>query len=151
MLVWIALTTGIALTHQTLHSQYRTWSITGSVVYAVLNLDAVDTKNQSDVEGWGRRGFPVGPFASVKRPPFYSAGVSYRVDRESGISLRGSYWSRTVPTSYNDPYGSLLLDRGVASTDIILGIAYYPSVQPFLLEWYVQANLGLALVRPGKL
>jgi hypothetical protein len=147
MLVWIVLTAGIALTPQTLHSQYRKWSITGSVGYAVLNLDAVDNKNESDVEGWGRQGYPVGPFASVKRPLFYSTGVGYRVDREFGISLTASYWSRTVSTSYNDPYSSLLLDRGVASTDIVLGIAYYPSAQPFLLEWYIQANLGLAVAR----
>ena len=146
-LVWIVLTAGIALTPQTLHSQYRKWSIAGSVGYAVLNLDAVDNKNQSDVEGWGRQGFPIGPFASVKRPLFYSAGMVYRVDREFGISLTGSHWSKTVSTSYNDPYSSLLLDRGVASTDIVLAIAYYPSAQPFFLEWYVQANIGLAVAR----
>jgi len=128
-----------------LHSQYRKWSIAASIGYNRLNLDAVDEKNQADVDGWGNQGIPVGKFASVQRSPFYSAGVRYRYDREVAISLTASYWSKTVSSSYNGPDAALQLDRGVGSTDVVLGIAYYPTARPYFLEWYIQTSLGLVM------
>jgi len=145
--IWIVLLLGVASTPQMLHSQYRKWSITAAVGYNRLNLDAVDEKNQSDVDGWGNQGIPVGTFASVQRSPFYSAGVRYRYDREIAISLTASYWSKTVSSSYDGPDAVLHLDRGVGSTDVVLGIAYYPSARPYILEWYIQTSLGLAMAR----
>ena len=145
--IWIVLLLGVASTPQMLHSQHRKWSITASIGYNRLNLDAVDEKNQSDVDGWGNQGIPVGQFASVKRSPFYSAGVRYRYDREIAISLTASYWSKTVSSSYDGPDATLHLDRGVGSTDVVLGIAYYPPARPYFLEWYIQTSLGLAMAR----
>ena len=145
--IWIVLLLGVASTPQMLHSQYRKWSLMAAVGYNRLNLDAVDEKNQADVDGWGNQGIPVGTFASVRRSPFYSAGVSYRYNREFAISLTASYWSKTVSSSYDGPDAELHLDRGVGSTDVVLGIAYYPSVRPYFLEWYIQTNLGLAMAR----
>ena len=145
--IWIVLLLGVASTPQMLHSQYRKWSVTASIGYNRLNLDAVDEKNQSDVDGWGDQGIPAGQFASVRHSPFYSAGVSYRYDREFAISLTASYWSKTVSSSYDGPDAELHLDRGVGSTDVVLGIAYYPSARPYFLEWYIQTSLGLAIAR----
>jgi hypothetical protein len=143
--IWIMLLLGVACSPQMLHSQYQKWSIAASIGYNRLNLDAVDEKNQSDVEGWINQGIPVGRFASVKRSPFYSAGVSYRYDREIAISLTASHWSKTVSSSYDGPDAALQLDRGVGSTDVVLGIAYYPPTHPYFFEWYIQTSLGLAM------
>lgn len=147
ILVWAVLFLGIVSISQTLFGQSRKWSAGGSVGYAMLNLGAVDGKNQSDTEGWGRLGFPIGPFASIQRPIFYSASVSYRYNREFAVSLMGSYWWKIVYSSYNSLGAMLQLDRGVGSADIVAGIAYYPAAQPYFLQWYAQVNFGLAIAR----
>lgn len=143
--IWIVLLLGVVSSPRMLHSQYRKWSVTASIGHNRLNLDAVDENNQADAEGWGNQGFPVGQFASLKRSTFYSAGASYRHDREFAVSLTASYWSKTVSSSYDGPGTTLQLDRGVGSTDFVLGIAYYPSARPYFLEWYIQTSLGLAI------
>jgi hypothetical protein len=146
-LIWTILFLGVLSFPHTLHAQYRKWSVGAAFGYNQLNLNSVDEKNQSDVAGWARQGLFLGQLGSVKRSPFYSLGVSYRYDRDLGVSLTGSYWTKTVSSSYNGPDASLQLERGVGSTDIMLGISYYPSVRPFFLEWYVQTNLGVSLAR----
>jgi hypothetical protein len=146
-LIWTILFLGVISYPHTLHGQYRKWSVGASVGYNLLNLDAVDEKNQSDVQGWSRQGLLVGQLGSVKHSPFYSVCVSYRYDREFGVSLAGSYWTKTVSSSYNGPDASLQLERGVGSTDFVVGISYYPSARPVFLEWYVQTNLGVSLAR----
>ncbi len=144
-LIWTILFLGVVSSPQILHGQYRKWSIGAAVGYNQLNLDAVDEKNQSDVAGWARQGLLLGQLGSVKRSPFYSVGVSYRYDREFGVSLSGSYWTKTVSSSYHGPDAALELDRGVGCTGIVLGISYYPQAQPFFLEWYIQTNLGVSV------
>jgi hypothetical protein len=134
-------------TSQLLFSQYRKLSVTACAGYSTLNLGGVDEKNQSDVVGWAAQGIPVSQFASLKRSPFYSAGVSYRFEREFALSLSWSYWRKTVSSSYDGPDAKLRLDRGVGATDIVLGIAYYPGAQPYFLEWYFRANAGLEFAR----
>ena len=146
-LIWTILLLGVVSYPHTLHAQYRKWSVGATLGYNRLNLDAVDEKNQSDVEGWAKQGLLLGQLASVKQSPFYSAGVSYRFDRDFGFSFTGSYWSKTVSSSYNGSDATLQLERGVGSTDFVLGISYYPSSRPFFLEWYVQTNLGVSLAR----
>lgn len=145
--LWITLLLGVISYPYTLHAQYRKWSVGAALGYNQLNLDAVDEKNQSDVEGWTRQGLLLGQLGSVKRSPFYSVCVSYRYDREFGVSLAGSYWTKTVSSSYNGPDASLHLERGVGSTDFVVGITYYPPARPFFLEWYVQTSLGVSLAR----
>ena len=146
-LIWTTLFLGVLSFPHTLHGQYRKWSVEAALGYNQLNLDAVDEKNQSDVEGWAKQGLLLGQLGSVKRSPFYSVGVSYRYDRDFGVSLTGSYWTKTVSSSYNGPDASLQLERGVGSTDVALGISYFPSARPFFLEWYVQTNLGVSFAR----
>jgi hypothetical protein len=146
-LIWAILFLGVISYPHTLHGQYRKWSVGAALGYNQLNLDAVDEKNQSDVEGWARQGLLLGQLGSVKRSPFYSVGVSYRYDREFGVSLSGSYWTKTVSSSYYGPAATLQFERGVGSTDVMLGISYYPSSRPFFLEWYIQTNLGVSLAR----
>lgn len=144
-LIWTILILGVLSFPHPLHGQYRKWSVGASLGYNQLNLDAVDDKNQRDVVGWSGEGLLLGQFSSVKRSPFYSANVGYRYDREFGVSLTGSYWTKTVSSSYNGPDATLQLDRGVGSTDVMLGISYYPSARPFFFEWYVQTSLGLSI------
>jgi hypothetical protein len=128
-------------------AQDRTFSVTGSAGYGLLNLGAVDAKNASDVVGWTSLGFPLSNIASVKQSPFFSARMTYRYTRDFAISLYGSYFSKTVSSSYNGSDAVLKLDRSVGATDLYLGIVYYPAAQPYLFEWYLQANLGVILAR----
>jgi hypothetical protein len=146
-LIWTILFLGVLSFPATLHGQYQKWSVGAAIGYNQLNLDAVDEKNQADVEGWSRQGLILGQLGSVKRSPFYSVCVSYRYDREFGVSLAGSYWTKAVSSSYNGPDASLQLERGVGSTDVVLGIAYYPPARPFFLNWYIQTILGVSLAR----
>jgi hypothetical protein len=146
-IAWVMLFLGLVSAPGSLHGQYRKWSVQASVGYNQLSLDAVDEKNQSDAAGWARQGLVVGPLASVKQSPFYSVGISFRVDRDYGISLTVSSWSKTVSTSYNGPDANLKLERGVGTTDIAAGISYYPSTRPYFLEWYVQTNIGVSFAR----
>ena len=132
---------------QTLYGQYRKWSIDASAGINLLNLDAVDQKNQQDVEGWGKQGYPVGTLGSVKQSPVYSIAVGYRYDRDFAVVLSGSSWSKTVSSSSSDADATLRLERGVGSTDIGFGISYYPTARPFFLEWYVQTNLAMTMAR----
>ena len=143
-LIWTILFLGVISYPHTLLAQYRKWSVGAAVGYNQLNLDAVDEKNQSDVDGWTRQGLVLGQFGSVKRSPLYSICVSYRYDRDFGISLNGSYWTKTVSASYNGPEATLQLERGVGSTDVVVGISYYPSSRPYFLEWYIETNLGVS-------
>jgi hypothetical protein len=146
-LIWTVFILGVVAYPQTLHGQYRKWSVSAAIGYNQLNLDAVDQKNQADVDGWARQGLFLEQLGSVKHSPFYSLGVSYRYDRDFGFSLSGSYWFKTVSSSYNGADATLQLERGVGSTDILLGISYYPSTRPRILEWYIQTNLGLSMAR----
>jgi hypothetical protein len=41
----------------------------------------------------------------------------------------------------------LQLERSVGATDLSLGVAYYPAVQPYFFQWYLQVNLGVILAR----
>ncbi len=138
---------GVVFIPQTLFGQYQKWSLSASAGLNRLNLSAVDNKNASDVAGWVNQGIPVGDFASVKTSPFYSAGVRYRSDREFALSLSGTYWNKTVSSSYDGPDASLHLDRGVGSTDIMFGVNYYPTAQPLQFEWYLQGNVDLTMAR----
>ena len=146
-LIWAILFLGVISYPEILHGQYRKWSVGAAVGYNQLNLDAVDEKNQLDVEGWARQGLLLGQLGSVKRSPLYSLCVSYRYDRDFGVSLNGSYWTKTVTSSYNGPDATLQLERGVGSTDVVVGISYYPSSHPYFLEWYIETNLGVSLAR----
>ena len=130
-----------------MRGQDRTFSISGSVGYSILNLSAVDEKNASDVVGWGNFGIPIGGFASEKQSPFLSGCLTYRYSRDFSVSLNGSYFSKTVSSLYNGSDAVLQLDRGVSATDLSLGIAYYPAAQSYLLEWYLQVNFGIFLAR----
>jgi hypothetical protein len=146
-IVWTLFLLGVLSAPQMLHSQYRKWSVGASVGYNQLRLDAVDDKNQIDVAGWTRQGFMIGPLASVKQSPFYSVSISYRYDREYGFSCSGSYWSKTVSTSYNGPDANLRLERGVGTTDFVFGISYFPSARPYFLDWYIQTNIGITFAQ----
>jgi hypothetical protein len=137
----------IGVIHQSSLSQERTFSITGSAGYSVLGLSAVDEKNASDVTGWGALGIPVSNFASVKQSPFVSGRMSYRFSRELGFSVYGSYFSKSVSSSYEGTDAMLHLDRTVGATDLSLGVAYYPASQPYFLQWYLQVNLGVIMAR----
>jgi hypothetical protein len=128
-------------------SQDRTFSITGSAGYSLLSLGAVDAKNASDVVGWNALGIPVNDFASLKQSPFFSGRATYRYTRDFALSLHGSYFSKTVSSSYSGPDAVLQLDRSVSATDLMLGVAYYPDLQPYLFQWYLQANVGVILAR----
>ena len=143
-LVWAILVLGVVSLPQMLHGQYRKWSVGASAGYNVLALDAVDEKNQADADGWTRQGYSVGKLSSVKNSPFYALSVTYRYDREFGISLVGSRWSKTVSSAYEGPDATLHLERGVGATNVELGISYYPSARPYFLEWYIQTNMGIA-------
>jgi hypothetical protein len=146
-LIRTILVLGVLSSPHTLYGQYRKFSISAAAGYNLLNLGAVEEKNQSDVAGWAKQGLLLGQFESVKRSPVYSATVSYRLDRELGVSLTGSYWTKTVSASYDGPDASLQLERGVGSTDVVLGISYYPPVRPFFLDWYVQSTVGVSFGR----
>lgn len=113
----------------------------------MLHLNGVDAKNQSDIEGWNAQGIPVGPLESLKQSPFYTAGISYRFDREYALSLTSLYWSKTVSSSYSGTDATLQVDRGVSSTDIALGILYYPANQSSFFEWDIRTNIGLTMAR----
>ena len=143
----VVLVVAVGVCPQTLSGQYRKLSVIASVGYSSLNLSSVDSKNQSDVDGWAAQGIPVSQFSSLKQSPFYKAGVSYRLEREFGFSLTWSYWRKSVSASYNGTDASLLLKRGVGSTDYVLGISFYPDVQFSFLQWYFQANLDLECAR----
>ena len=145
--VFLALVAESVFCPQSLLSQYRKFSVTASVGYSSLNLGEVDNKNQSDVFGWTDQGVPVSQFGSLKQSPFYSAGVSYRLDRELGFSLTWSYWRKSVSAAYSGSASSLSLDRGVGSTDYTLGISYYPDIQFSFFEWYCKLNLDLEYAR----
>jgi len=129
------------------HAQIAKWSVSASAGFAQFNLTDVDTKNQADVLGFAFQGYPMGSIASLRQTPIYSAGVRYRPNREYSVSLNGSTWDKTVTASYSGPDASLRLDRGAGSTDIVLGIDFYPASRPYFLEWYVQGNLGLGFAR----
>lgn len=133
----------VILCTSTLIAQSHPWSITGSAGTSILNLGAVDDDNAADAEGWARQGYTVSRFPSVKQALLYSARLSYRHDREFAVSMIALYSSKTVRASYHSYDGDLDLSRGIGSTDIILGIAYYPAAQLYFLEWYFQATFGL--------
>jgi hypothetical protein len=137
----------IGMVQQTMLGQERTFSISGSAGYGLLSLSEVDAKNASDVEGWGNLGIPVSGFASVKKSPFVSGRMTYRFSREIAFSIYGSYFSKSVSSSYEGADAVLHLDRSVGATDISLGVAYYPAVQPYFLQWYLQVNLGIIMAR----
>jgi hypothetical protein len=141
----ILLTTGAV--HQTTVGQDRTFSLTGSAGYGLFSLSAVDAKNASDVVGWGSLGIPVSDFASMKQSPFLSGRITYRYDRDFSVSIYGSYFSKTVSSSYDGTNAMLQLERSVGATDLSLGIAYYPAAQPNMFQWYLQVNLGILLAR----
>jgi hypothetical protein len=128
-------------------AQDRTFSITGSAGYGVLSLGAVDEKHASDVVGWTNLGIPINDFASVKPSPFFSGRMTYRYSRDFSVSLYGSYFSKTVYSSYDGSDAVLQLERSVGGTDLSLGIAYYPTAQPYLFQWYLQANFGIFMAR----
>lgn len=142
-----ALLLSIGLIQQSALAQDRTFSITGSAGYSLLSLGVIDEKNASDVVGWSALGFPVSNFASVKQSPFFSGRLSYRFSREITFSIYASSFSRSVSSSYDGPDAMLHLDRSVGATDLSLGVAYYPAVQPYFLQWYLQVNLGVILTR----
>lgn len=127
----------------TLCAQSHRWSITGSAGISLLSLGTVDDDNAADADGWARQGYPISRFPSLKQPLLYSAQLSYRHDREFGVSLIALYSSKTVRASYHSYDADLDLSRGIGSTDIILGVVYYPAARPYFLEWYVQATFGL--------
>ncbi|MCX6145259.1 MAG: hypothetical protein NTZ35_18805 [Ignavibacteriales bacterium] len=143
----VALLLTIGAIQQPAVSQDRTFSITGSAGYSLLSLGAVDDKNASDVVGWSNLGIPVSDFASVKQSPFFSGRLSYRFSREIAFSIYGSSFSKSVSSSYDGPDAVLQLERSVGATDLSLGVAYYPAVQPYFLQWYLQVNLGVILAR----
>jgi len=147
-LVWltvIALAFGTRPGH--LNAQDRSWSISGSVGYARLSLDDVDGDNSADAEGWNRQGIPVGAFASMKWSPVFSGRVQYRLNREFAFSLTALYNSKRVTASYNSPEASLSLIRTVGSSGVSLGIAHFPSAQPYFLQWYLQVDMALTFAR----
>jgi len=145
--VCVALLLAIGAIQQPAHGQDRTFSITGSAGYSLLSLGAVDDKNASDVVGWGNLGIPVSSFSSVKQSPLFSGRISYRFSREIAFSIYGSAFSKSVSSSYDGPDAMLHLDRSVGATDLSLSVAYYPAVQPYFLQWYLQVNLGVLLAR----
>jgi len=107
----------------------------------------VDAKNSSDVDGWTRLGIPVSAFSSVKQAPYFSARMTYRPSRDFALSVYGSYSSTTVSSSYNGSEAVLQLDRGVWATDLTFGVSYYPVLQPYFMEWYLQAQAGIIFAR----
>lgn len=147
VLLGILVLSGIVFDSQPLYAQYRKWSVSASAGLNRLNLAAVDNKNASDVAGWANLEIPVSDFASVKISPFYSLGVRYRSDRDFAISLSGTYWNKTVTSSYDGSDAILHLDRSVGSTDIMFGVSYYPAAQPVQFEWYIQGNVNLTMAR----
>lgn len=130
-----------------LYAQHSPWSLSGSVGYAILNLGQVEKDNASDVEGWNALGIPVGPLGSVKRSSFFSGRLAYRLTREIAFSFAVRDQSKEVSSSYEGAEASLSLQRGIGSTDALVGISYYPSAQPFFLEWYIELQVGLIFGR----
>ena len=145
--VYCALLLATGVVQQSALGQDRIFSITGSAGYGLLSLGVVDAKNASDVEGWGNLGIPLNGFASVKQSPFFSGRMTYRYTRDFAVSMYGSYFSKTVSSSYDGPDAVLQLDRSVGATDLSLGVAYYPAAQPYFFQWYLQVNLGVILAR----
>lgn len=139
----ITLATLVILCSSVLVAQRHPWSLAASAGISVLSLGAVDDDNAADAQGWALQGYPVSQFPSLKQAALYSMQVSYRHDREFAVSLLALYSSKTVRASYHAPDADLDLARGAGSTDIILGIAYYPAARPYFLEWYLQATFGL--------
>lgn len=130
-----------------LRAQEGTWSVSGAVGYGVLSLGDVDSKNSRDVQGYNDQALFVEEMPSLKAAPMYFAKVTYRATREFGFSLSVLYSTKEVSTVYNGSDDYLMLKRGVSSTDVTLGMAYFPSAQPYFLEWYVQGDIGLLLGR----
>jgi len=139
----IATVTMVILCISAVRAQGHPWSVTGSAGMSVLSLGAVDDDNAADARGWASEGYPISQFPSVKKALLYSGRLSYRHDREFAVSLIALYSSKTVRASYHAADADLELSRGVGSTDVLVGIAYYPAARPYFLEWYVQATFGL--------
>jgi len=147
-LTWIILTLCAASTFPVpLHAQQAHWSLSGSVGYAFLSLTQVDGDNASDVEGWNVLGIPIGPLGSLKQSTLFSARLAYRSTKEIGFSLTVHDQSKEVSTSYEGTDATLSLRRGAGSTDVLLGINYYPPEQPYFLEWYVEVGVGVIVGR----
>ena len=133
----------VILSISALNAQNHPWSLTGSAGISILSLGAVDDDNAADALGWARQGYPISRFASLNQALLYSGRLSYRQDREFAVSLIALYSLKTVRASYHAADADLELSRGIGSTDVILGIAYYPAARPYFLEWYLQATFGL--------
>jgi len=148
VLPWIVLTLSAACAFPiSLHAQQARWSLSGSVGYAILGLRQVEDDNRGDVEGWNALGIPIGPLGSLKQSILFSGRLAYRYTREIGFSLTAHDQSKEATTSYEGTDATLSLRRGVGSTDVLFGISYYPSAQPFFLEWYVEVGVGVIVGR----
>jgi hypothetical protein len=147
-LMWVALTlSATCAVPVSLLAQQSRWSLSGSVGYAILRLNQVDDDNRADVEGWNALGIPLGPLGSLKQSSLLSGRLAYRSNREIGFSLTVHDQSKEVTTDYEGSDAMLSLKRGVSSTDVLLGISYYPSAQPYFLEWYVEVGVGVIMGR----
>lgn len=133
----------VMLSVSALNAQNHPWSVSGSAGISVLSLGAVDDDNAADARGWASQGYPISQFPSLKAASLYAARLSYRQDREFAVSLIALYSLKTVRASYHSHDADLDLSRGIESTDVILGVAYYPAARPYFLEWYLQATFGL--------
>ncbi|MEX1276193.1 MAG: hypothetical protein WEE20_09680 [Bacteroidota bacterium] len=132
---------------QPLPAQEGTWTFSASVGFATLELTAVDEDNRSDVEGFNEVGIPIGAFPLLSGSPFFNAKLHYRLDREFGASLRVQYFSKEVSTRFEHPDEFLHLTRSVGATDVAGALVYYPQLQAYGFEWYIELNIALTFAR----
>ena len=133
----------------TLSAQEGTWSVTASAGYGKFNFEEVDDDNRSDVEGWNRIGLAVEQFESLTTSPVFSGSAAYRFSREFNVSLSGRFFSKAVTASFNGTQEILLLKRSVSSTDLSLGMAYYPPAQLAFIQWSAGVSIGYMFARAG--
>ncbi|MBI3586193.1 MAG: outer membrane beta-barrel protein [Ignavibacteriales bacterium] len=126
-----------------LHAQEGKWSVSGSAGYGILSTKDVDDKNSRDVQGYNDSGLPIDDIPKLSAAPVYAAKVSYRYTREFGFSLSVLYTAKEVSTEYKGSDDYLSLKRSIGSTDVSLGLLFYPAAQPYFLKWYVQADMGV--------
>lgn len=121
--------------------------VSASAGYSTLQMEQVNNDLQADVESWNALGIPIDAFPSLDSAPYVTLKGVYRHTREFGFSCNLSYFSKEVSTEYNGTEETLLLQRGVSSTNLLFGILYYPAAKPYFLDWYTELRLGYTFAR----
>lgn len=127
-------------------AQEGTWTLSGGLGYALINLSAVRGDMERDVRIYNSVGHQLPPFPSPASALALNARGSYRFDREYSVSLNAYYDGRTVETSWSDTEDALSLKRRIKATVISGGLTYhFPSVVD--TDLYAELQLGMLFAR----